>query len=366
MAVELDVVSLSIRGFRNLTAVDLKPGPRFNVISGDNGQGKTSLLEAIYVLCTSRSFRVEKLTEVIQAGTSVAVISSQLKEAGVTRRQRATLTRDERTFAVDEKPQARMADYAVRTPVVVFQPGDLQLISGSAAGRRKLLDRVSLFLNPASIDHRQRFGSAQRERQRLLETRGAQARELDGYERVMARHGAELERIRLTAAERMQRAATTAFERLGDPRVRIALRFVPGGPYEEEQLRTQLAQGRSDDQRRKSTRIGPHKDELEIELDQRLARRHASQGQQRMLALALKLAELDCLCQTRGAFPLLLLDDVSSELDHSRTNAVYEFLRQSSSQVFLTTTRPELFSLSPNSSAERCDFRLEQGALRED
>ncbi|HTM45573.1 MAG TPA: DNA replication and repair protein RecF [Polyangiaceae bacterium] len=365
MAVELGVVSLQVRGFRNLTAVDLKPGPRFNVISGDNGQGKTSLLEALYVLCTSRSFRIEKLTEVIQAGNAVAVVSGQLKEAGVVRRQRASVARDERQFVIDDKPQARLSDYATRTPVVVFQPGDLQLISGSAAGRRKLLDRVSLFLNPLSMDHRQRFASAQRERQRLLDTRGSGARELDAYERVMAKHGTELERMRLLAAEKLQHAATSAFERLGDPRVKVALRFAPGGPYEEEQLRLQLYQGRSDDQRRKSTRIGPHKDDLEIELDHRLARRHASQGQQRMLALALKLAELECLCHARGAFPLLLLDDVSSELDHSRTNAVYDFLKQSQSQVFLTTTRPELFSFAPSSSTERCDFRLEQGALRD-
>lgn len=363
MTAQLDVVKLGVRGFRNLTHLEITPGPRFNIISGDNGQGKTSLLEAIYFVCTSKSFRSEKLSDVKQFAAQFAVVTAELRDAGVTRRQRASLSDAGRELIIDDKTPQRLADYAVKSPIVVFQPGDLQLIAGSASGRRKLLDRIALFLSPASLDHRQRFQRAQRERQRLLDTRGVQAAELAGYERVMARHGAELERIRLLAAERLTEAAAHAFGHLADSRIKAKLRFVPGGPYEEEELSRQLAMSRSDDQRRHSTRIGPHKDDLEIVLDHKPARRHASQGQQRVLALALKIAELECLRQARGVFPLLLLDDVSSELDHARTQAVYDFLGTNQCQIFLTTTRPELFNPKGSNPSERRDFRLEQGAV---
>jgi DNA replication and repair protein RecF len=363
MAVELHVSQLSIRGFRNLSRVEIEPSPRFNIIWGDNGQGKTSLLEALYFLCTSKSFRSERIGELRQVGSSAAVVHGQISEAGVERRQRASISSEGQQFVIDDTRATRLADYATRSPVVIFQPGDLQLIAGSASGRRKLLDRISLFLTAESMEHKRRFQRAQRERQRVLDTRGIHASDLDGYERVMARHGSELQRIRLKAAERLSRAAALACEQLADKRVHVALKFVPGGPYEEGELARQLAVGRSDDQRRRSTRIGPHKDELEIQLDQRLARRHASQGQQRILALALKIAELDCLREARGAFPLLLLDDVSSELDRERTAAVYELLRRSQSQIFLTTTRPELFDLERGNPLGRREIHLEQGAV---
>jgi DNA replication and repair protein RecF len=364
MTAQLDIVELGVRGFRNLTQVEIEPGPRFNIISGNNGQGKTSLLEAIYFVCTSKSFRTEKLPELRQFAGPFAVVDADIRDAGLVRRQRAVLNDTGRELLIDDKTPARLADYAIKSPIVVFQPGDLQLIAGSASGRRKLLDRVALFLNPASLDHRQRFQRAQRERQRLLETRGAGASELASYERVMARHGTQLEQLRLLAAERLTHAAAYAFEQLADSRLRAKLSFVPGGPYEEEELTRQLALSRNEDQRRRATRLGPHKDELEVALDHKLARRHASQGQQRVLALALKIAELECLRQARGVFPLLLLDDVSSELDHARTQAVYDFLGTNQCQIFLTTTRPELFNPKGGNASERRDFRLEQGAVQ--
>jgi DNA replication and repair protein RecF len=118
------------------------------------------------------------------------------------------------------------------------------------------------------------------------------------------------------------------------------------------------------DRRRRAATFGPHKDELELVLDGRAARKHASQGQHRILTLSLKLAELSTIREARQAHPLLLLDDVSSELDPTRIGLVYDFLRESQSQVFVTTTRPDLFVTPGLGPDERHDYRLEAGCLR--
>jgi DNA replication and repair protein RecF len=144
----------------------------------------------------------------------------------------------------------------------------------------------------------------------------------------------------------------------------LSASYLPGGSTDADEFRRQLAERRVRDRARRSPSFGPSKDELELFLDQRAARTQASQGQQRILTLALKLAELECIARARGVPPVLLLDDVSSELDPTRTGAVYEVLSKSSSQVFVTTTRPELFPTPLDRAADRLDFVVEAGVVR--
>jgi DNA replication and repair protein RecF len=143
----------------------------------------------------------------------------------------------------------------------------------------------------------------------------------------------------------------------------LGVAYRPGGSLDEAEFSSRLAEARAADLRRGSATFGPQKDELELSISGRSARYHASQGQQRILTLALKLAELDCIRFARAVEPILLLDDVSSELDPTRTGAVYESLRESASQVFVTTTRPELFTTQGLGVAERADFEIRGGVL---
>jgi DNA replication and repair protein RecF len=142
------------------------------------------------------------------------------------------------------------------------------------------------------------------------------------------------------------------------------MRYRPGGVLDEVRFREELAARRGSDRRRHGATFGPHKDDLELSIDGRSARKHASQGQHRILTLTLKLAELAAIRGARGAHPILLLDDVSSELDPTRTGAVFAFLSTTPSQVFVTTTRPELFQTPGASPSDRHDYVLEGGALR--
>lgn len=359
---------VTIRSFRNLSSVDFAPAGRLNVIAGDNGQGKTSLIEALYVACTSRTFRSDRLRDVIQEGTEQALVRASVVTASEGRvplvhEQRAVIGARARSFTLDGKKPARLAEFAVRTPIVVFHPGDLELASGPASRRRTLLDRVMLYLDAGGAAARLRYQEALKERQRLLSERGTQGADLDAYEAVLAQQGARFALGRQRAAEALLEALGPAFRRMAAPELEIHAQHEPGGVTEEGPFVAELRARRARDLRRGAATFGPQRDELAIALGGRPARTHASQGQQRILALALKLAELECVRSATGTQPILLLDDVSSELDPERTGAVYGLLRETESQVFVTTTRPELFVTPGLSAGERADWIVRGGAF---
>jgi DNA replication and repair protein RecF len=363
LTTKLTFESVTVQRFRNVTELALAPSPRINVVSGDNGQGKTSLLEALYFVATSKSFRAERTCEMLQQGGEVGVVRAHVVEDGIRREQRVTLTSRTRAVLVDGKKPETLASYATKTPIVVVHPGDLAILSGAASERRTVLDRIALFVDPASADSRFRYTRATRARQVALDLRGTSALDLGPLEQVMAADGAALAAARHEAARRLIDALGPFFSRMGAPGLLLEARFVPGGSLDPIEMQAELLRRREQDLRRRSATFGPHRDDLELRLDGRSVRRHASQGQQRIITLALKAAELECVREARGSEPVLLLDDVSSELDPDRTGAVYEFLNGTASQVFVTTTRPDLFFLPDVAPADRADFRLVDGAL---
>lgn len=359
----LVVTRLELRDFRNIAELSIEPAARFNVIAGDNGQGKTSLLESLYGVATSRSFRTERVKELQREGSPFARVDAELLEGQLRRSQRLTLSSEGRGVFVDGQRPATLYEYATLSPVVVFHPGDLGLTMGGAKGRRDLIDRVALFSDPSVADDRRRYRQAVRERQLVLETRGERAGELEAYESLIARHGARLTRCRAAAVELLACDAEPAFRRLAATDLSLLMSYKAGGIADEVSFQNQLVDRRGNDRRRRAATFGPHKDELELSLEGRSARKHASQGQHRILSLTLKVAELAAIRRARQAHPILLLDDVSSELDPTRIGAVYGFLSDSESQVFVTTTRPELFQTPGVGPDARHDYRLKSGSL---
>ncbi len=360
---KLLIEKITLKDFRNIAELSIEPAPRYNVVAGDNGQGKTSLLEALYAVATSRSFRTERPRELLRDGCEFARVDASIVEGPEQRTQRLTVSRAGRAVLYDGQRPESLSGYATRTPVIVFHPGDLELTMGGATRRRDLLDRVALFSDPAVADDRKRYRHALKERQTVLDQRGEHASELSVYETLAARHGARLAQSRANATELLERDAAPGFRRLCASTLPFAMRYRPGGALDEATLEKEFANRRGQDRRRHAASFGPHRDDLELEIDGRPARKHASQGQHRILSLTLKLAELAAIRSARGAHPVLLLDDVSSELDPTRTGAVYDFLRESESQVFVTTTRPELFQTPGAGPLDRHDYRLISGAL---
>jgi DNA replication and repair protein RecF len=363
LTLPLRLDTLRIRGFRNIQSLDLELAPRINVLSGDNGHGKTSVLEALYFVATSRSFRTERLREVCREGSEVTRVEATFMEGSEARRQTATLHGNKREFGIDGKKPSRLGEYATRTPLVVFHPGDLALVHGPASIRRTLLDRVALYVDPQSGDARAQYTKAQRERQVVLEKRSTSAPELGVFERVMAVQAIRVRSARDRAFVALETALKSAFSSMAARELSLSVQLTADKWTDEEELVTILKARRERDRQRRNATFGPHRDDLSLEINDRPSRRHASQGQQRILTLALKLAELECIREARGAQPILLLDDVSSELDPERTGAVYDFVRRADSQVIVTTTRPELFDTPGIAPAERRDLRLRHGAL---
>ena len=357
----LRVEQVQIRGFRNLASVDVELGPRFNVVAADNGQGKTNLIEAVYVLATSKSFRSSKMTDVVAFGADLASVRGRIVEDGDVRVQSVGIRAGARMVKIDEKRPSTLAAYAVRTPMVVFHPGEISLSMGASAERRRLLDRTSLYLEPAAMDELESYTRALRARQRTLETRGPTAKDLAEWETLCVRHGLALMGHRARAGELLAAGAKAAFVRIAAPELQLEVAYAPGAPRDESSFHSELERRRAIDLRRGSAGVGPHRDDLALSISGHPVRGVASQGQHRAVTLALKSAEIDVIGAARGVRPVLLLDDVSSELDRERTAALFSFLRDQDGQVLLTTTRPELIDTGPD--APRSDFSIRAGIV---
>jgi DNA replication and repair protein RecF len=352
-----------LASFRNIASAQIEPSPRLNLIWGDNGQGKTSILEALYAVATTRSFRTDKLPQVVRTGDEQARVSATVREGSFVRELSLKLGLRSRSVELDGKRPKTLSSYAVRTPVVVFHPRDLELVIGAASERRRLLDRLILYADPPGAEAARRYAEAVKDRQRLLETRGVSAPELGDFESVAAEHGARFARARFEAAEKLLPELDSAFRSVVPPGLTLDARYVAGGTQNARDFEAELRARRPEDCRRGRASFGPQRDDLSLMVAGRAARSDASQGQQRLLSLSLKLAELRCIERTRRVHPVLLLDDVSSELDASRTESVLLLLEASQGQIFVTTTRPELFKNGGFASAERAEFRVTEGRV---
>ena len=354
-----------IASFRNIESAAIEPSPRLNLIWGDNGQGKTSVLEALYAVATTRSFRTDKLTQALRTGDAQARVGATVHEGSFVRELSLTLGPRGRAVELDGKRPKTLSSYAVRTPVVVFHPRDLELVTGGASERRRLLDRLILYADPPGAEAARRYAEALKDRQRLLDTRGVSAAELGDFESVAAEHGARFARARSEAVERLLPELGEAFSSVTPAGLLLSTSYVAGGTQNSQEFEAELRARRPEDARRGRASYGPQRDDLSLLIGGRAARSDASQGQQRLLSLSLKLSELRCIQRTRRAHPVLLLDDVSSELDAHRTESVLSLLEASQGQIFVTTTRPELFRAAAFPGSERADFRVVNGVVKQ-
>jgi DNA replication and repair protein RecF len=343
----VSIGTLSVSGFRNLEPTTLTFGDGTNLVHGRNGHGKTSLLEAIYVAATTRSFRVSKLRDCLRFGAPGFRLRLQAVEqrgdlAPLARSQEVTWIDRILSARVDDNRTPSAAAYAVLTPVVVFHPDELALSTGPAELRRKLIDRVALFGAPLHARRLAEYTRALRARQELLRSGRGSDVELDAYEAVLADKGLALAKARRDAVLALAPRAGRAFASIAAEHLSLELRYAGIELEDPDAYRRALHDARASDARAPTARFGPHRDDLTLSLDGRPARKVASQGQHRAITLALKAGESSTVRAITDLEPVQLLDDVSSELDADRTRALFRFLGELRGQVFVSTARPDL------------------------
>jgi DNA replication and repair protein RecF len=370
------VQRLRLADFRNYAAVELALSARFTVVWGHNGAGKTNLLEAVWLTSTLRSFRTSDLGGLVRHGASAAAVDVRVGDDGLglgsdlgVRLQRGTAGA-RRTAIADGKPVRAAADFYGRLPAILFTPEDLAVLRGSPSGRRQFVDRMLFARERAHIVDVQAYEKLLRSRNVVLRddalARGEREQLLATYEDGLADVGARIWTRRARLLELLRAPICDAFARIhgaagptptsgAAPQVELAYRAALGD-VDENERRAALAEGlatsRREDERRGATSLGPHRDDLVVELDARLAGEFASQGQTRALVLAFKLAELHA-AAAGGRRPLLLLDDVSSELDPERSAMLFAALGEDVGQCILTTTSPDFIRLPADAEVAR-------------
>jgi DNA replication and repair protein RecF len=336
------VTRVRLRDFRNYSDAEVTLGEELTVVSGPNGVGKTNLLEGLYFGCTGRSCRTANEREVVRfgAGTTRVVVACQAEDGAHELSVGFALGQPKRMRA-DGAPVERLLEVPGRPLISVFLPDRLELIKGAPALRRAHLDQLVAALWPARAGTRRAYAQALGQRNALLQRirSGHAGRDsLVTWDIQLARHGVALMEDRQRAVDALIEPFAelcAALQLDGEPAVSYRPRSRAGEP---EQLARELGERLESDLERGFTGHGPHRDDLLVLRQGRELRAYGSQGQQRLALLALLLAEREAIAASRDAPPMMLLDDVMSELDRARRQALVELLRADGAQSVITTT----------------------------
>jgi DNA replication and repair protein RecF len=322
--------------FRNYRTLSWCPAPRLNVVTGPNAQGKSNLLEALGFLVAGRSFRTPRIAEIPRWGSESATLSGDLLRGESRRTVRRALTR------LEDGTWQSMGEAAPEwARVIAFGWQDLEIINGAPAARRNFIDGFAGRLYANHIATLLRFRQVLARRNRLLQPRAADpdlSARLAPWNEQLATVGMELLDRRRKAVAALQTELARVYAALSASRSKVEIRYRTslGEATEPAALLAALERGQREEMRRGQTLVGPHRDDLAIEIDGVDARAFGSRGQQRLTALALRLAEVLPVCEAVGTAPVLLLDDALSELDPGVQRQVLQEI-QSAEQVFLTT-----------------------------
>lgn len=351
---------LELVDFRNYVSGSFELTSGTTVVIGDNGQGKTNLAEALAFLATLDSFRSAPTDALVRVGADAAIIRATVDDDGRESLVEIEVVRAGRNrVQVNRQRLGRVRDLLGTVRVTVFSPDDLTLVKGSPGDRRRFLDDTLVALAVKYDSVRLEVDRIVRQRNTLLKQSGGRATEeivltLDVWDAKFAAIADQFGHARATLVARLAPMVQEAYEHLAGVRTAIELRYEP--PWRAQGLAAALAEARTLDLRRGVTTAGPHRDELHLSIDGLPSRTHASQGEQRTLALALRLASHRLVAERTGSTPVLVLDDVLSELDDHRATALLGHLP--AGQVVITTAS----ELPPAAHADHV-LRVEAGRV---
>jgi len=355
------VRSLQLVDFRNYTQADLQFESGTTAVVGDNGQGKTNLAEALAYLATLDSFRGAPTDALIRIGAQTAIVRAEVRhDDGRELLIEAEINRNGRSrVLVNRQRLAKSRELLGVIRVSVFAPDDLALVKGGPGERRRWMDDALVALAVKNDALRLEIDRILKQRNSLLKQSGGRINDelaitLDVWDAKLAQHGEQLGHARATLVARLMPMVVEAYEQLAGAATPVEMIYEPA--WRRSGLLQALAAARNDDVRRQSSTVGPHRDDVELAINGMPARTHASQGEQRCFALALRLATHRLIAERVGTPPILVLDDVLSELDPSRATAL--LVNLPAGQVIITTAS----ELPPDAHPQRI-LRIVSGTV---
>jgi DNA replication and repair protein RecF len=328
---------LRLRDFRNYARLDVDFAPGFHLLLGGNAQGKTNLLEAIYLLATLRSFRGVGGAQMIRHGQRGYFVGGNVIGRGE-HEIKIYWSARERKLALDGQPVKKLSDYLGVLRAVVFCTEDLHLVKGAARARRRFLDLLLAQTQFGYLQLLQRYMRAVRARNALLKRHDPDEAALDSFSRELVKLGDEIIRARRELVPKFSPLARLAYRRISHDAEELRIEYQPSV---KRDFAVELAQSRRRERTYRLTLVGPHRDELQLLLNEKSAAPFGSEGQKRTLAVALKMAQAEYLAGLHGSPPVLLIDDVMGELDVKRRSGFLPLLeqaRRTGGQVFMTAT----------------------------
>ena len=332
------VKRLEFKNFRNLSEGFIEPCDNVNIICGENAQGKTNITEALWLFTGAKSFRGAKDNEMVSFGFNEAYLSMDFISEGIERNAEISI-KQRRSASLDGKKQRAASALAGNFHAIVFSPDDLEIIKDGPALRRRFLDIALGQLYPQYIEILRDYTRAVTQRNTLLKDSGGSPdmSMLDVFEEKIAETGAKITEYRINYCKNITPHLTDIYSALSNKSEELEAIYQP--ICLPENLKEELIRARSHDIYSGITSVGPHRDDIEFKINSVSARTFGSQGQQRSVAIALKLAEARTIKQLTGEEPVAILDDVLSELDRTRQNYILNNITDR--QVFITCCDPE-------------------------
>ncbi len=327
------VLSLKCKGFRNLKDIEITPCEETNVICGENAQGKTNLLEAIWLFTGAKSFRTNKDADFLQFGSQKAVISLNFLSEGIENEAEITVT-DKRRVTFNQNKLTSASGMAGKFNAVIFSPVDLSLVADGPAVRRRFLDTAIGQIYPSYITLLRNYLRAVSQRNKVIKEfkyDSTLAIMLDVFEAEISDYGKKITEYRQRYIKALNEFLPKVYDGISAGREELTTKYIYS--FDGDFLEA-LKASRQEDMYTGVTSIGPHRDDIDFKINGISARKFGSQGQKRSVALAVKLAEAEVITKNTGECPIILLDDVMSELDSTRQNYILNHIK--GMQSFIT------------------------------
>ncbi len=344
--------NIHLENYRNYETIQLAFPNSLNIFLGENAQGKTNLLESIYVLAMTRSHRTNNEKEFIRWGAEFARVEGEIeKKERIFPLEMAISSKGKKT-KINHIEQRKLSDYVGALNIVLFAPEDLSLVKGSPQGRRKFLDMELGQVNPHYLYQLSQYQSVLKQRnhylKRIYETKKTDQNFLDVLSEQLVESASHVLFLRYQFLLKLEQHAQKVHQKISHGKERLTLSYQPSLPIAQETTKEEikaiflevLKKNQAREIAKQTTFVGPHRDDLFFLVNEKNVQTFGSQGQQRTTVLSVKLAEIELMKEEIGEYPILLLDDVLSELDDDRQMHLLETI-EGKVQTFLTTTSLE-------------------------